>query len=185
MPQVVKKKSKVLLVVAFFILITLFVGYTFFPQVTTNDGQFGNTDNGSKDNGGSPFGNIGGSRKEELLEDMREFFPGVNASYWKEWSYQNKVIFAHIQEIDAVNKDVVVKINTPPYEKFSERRWNLHIGCPKDKTIAVSERNPSNSVVDYNFDVLDRAKVGDLLIGYCLEEECINIGNKCYLVVRN
>jgi len=180
MPQVLKKKSKALFVVAVFVLVTVFVGYKLLPQVTTNDNQPGNANSG-----GSPFGDIGGGLREELLEDMKVFFAGGDPNYWKEWSYQNKVIFAHIQEIDSVNEDIVVRIIPPLDERFSERRRNLHIGCPKDKTIAVSERNPLNSVVDYNFDVLDRAKVGDLLIGYCLEEECINIGNKCYLVVRN
>jgi len=183
MPQVVKKKSKVLFVVALFVFFTLYVGYTLLPKVTTSPssspGQPSDTNSS-----GSPFGNIGGSRKEELLSDMKVFFVGGDPNYWKEWNYKDKVIFTHIQEIDVANRDVVVKINTPSHERFSERRWNLHVSCPKGKTIAVSDRNPLNSVVDYNFDVFDRVQVGDILIGYCLEEECINIGNKCYLVVR-
>jgi len=182
MPQVVKKKSKVLFVVALFVLAALFVGYKLLPQVTTDNNQPGSS---ASDPVGSIFGNIGGSRQEELLEDMKEFFIGGNVNYWKGWNYQDKVIFAHIQEIDLVNDDVVVMINPPSHERFSKRKWNLHTSCPKDKTIAVSDKNSLSSVIDYNFDVLERAKIGDLLIGYCLEEECINIGRKCFLVVRN
>ncbi len=176
-----KKKSKSLLVIALFVFVTMIAAYAVLPLATTNNVQPGS---GDTDNGGSPFGDLGKSRQEELLADMKTFFVGGDPNYWKEWNYQDKVIFAHIQEIDSINDDIVAMINPPPHEDFSKTRWNLHVSCRNDKTIAVSENDPLSSVIDYNFDVLERAKVGDLLIGYCLEEECINIGNKCYLVVR-
>jgi len=179
---VIKKRSKAILVLALFIFTALIVSRYIFPQVinSKNDAKPDGTNSG-----GSVFENVGKSRREELVDDMKEFFVGGDQNYWKDWNYKDKVIFAHIQEINRTSNDIVVTINPPPHENYSQKRWNLHVSCQNDKNIAVSENNSLSSVVDYNFSVLEKAKVGDLLIGYCLEEECINIGNKCYLVVRD
>ena len=132
----------------------------------------------------SVFDNLRVDIQTELLEDMGEFFVGGSTDYWKDWDYRDKVIFAHIQEVNEVDNDVVVDISPPVRERFSNIRWNLHIGCQNKYTIAVSDKSPLSNVIDYDFDVFDRIKAGDILIGFCLEEECINLGKKCYLVVK-
>jgi len=176
---VIKKRSKAILVLALFIFTALIVSRYIFPQVinSKNDAKPDGTNSG-----GSVFENVGKSRREELVDDMKEFFIGGDQNYWKDWNYKDKVIFAHIQEINLIDNDIVALISPPPHEAFSNRRWSLHVMCPEDNTIAISENYTPDSVVAYNFDLLSQAKVGDVLIGYCLEEDCLNIGSKCYLI---
>jgi len=176
-----KKRIASLAVLLSFVLIAIYLAQKILPLVTVNN----NTQQTSQDKNDSPFQNVGVNQKEQLLQDMKVFFVGGDQNYWKDWNYKQKVIFAHIQEINLINNDIVATINPPPYERFSQKKWSLHVTCPRDKSIAVSDKNPLDSVVNYNFNILDQAKIGDILIGYCLEEECINIGNKCYLVVRD
>jgi len=174
-----KKRIVSLVALLFFVLMAIYSAQKILPLVTVN-----NKKQTSEDKEDSPFKDVGANQKEQLLQDMKEFFIGGDQNYWKDWNYKDKVIFAHIQEINLIDNDIVASINPPPHENFSQKRWNLHVSCQNDKSIAVSEKNPLDSVIDYNFNVLEKAKVGDLLIGYCLEEECLNIGNKCYLVIR-
>jgi len=170
------------MVIAVFTLVTVFVSIKLLPLVTTKQ-PIPPANNAGGKGPTSPFRNVGRGMEEQLLEEMKVFSASENPDYFLNWS-KDKVIFAHIEEIDKIANDIVVKILPPQDQPFSSKRWTLHVQCPKDKTLAVSAQNTFRGALDYNFNILDKAEVGNIIIGYCLEEECLNIGNKCYLVVR-
>ena len=84
-----KKRIVSLVALLFFVLMAIYSAQKILPLVTVN-----NKKQTSEDKEDSPFKDVGANQKEQLLQDMKEFFVGGDQNYWKDWNYKDKVIFA-------------------------------------------------------------------------------------------
>lgn len=105
-----------------------------------------------------------------------------SSGYWDSWTWQEKIIEADVITVDLENKELSLQVRRPYGQPISRKIINPYITCSSDETIAVSSMNPTQNFEGGGFDLFDKVEEGDLLMTYCLDEECLNVGKLCILV---
>ncbi len=189
------KKKRTLVVLGVFVVVVCLVVYFILPTVTevrtgniimVNEKevaapmseQTGNADD-------SPFSNIKIEPSEEFTEYKKSIKSGTE--YWNSWVWENNLVYAQIKEVNSLNTEMLVNIGLPRFQTFSEKDTLVNVRCPKNNTVAIESRSPENEVAvvdDRGFDIFEKAEPGELFITYCLDEECVNVGKQCIIVLN-
>ncbi|MFC1756159.1 hypothetical protein ACFLZK_02085 [Patescibacteria group bacterium] len=181
--EVVKRKSRLLLVLSFFIITTVLSFYYLIPRTKREE----SVQEEMMEEQSTVFENIGDAPSDEFVEYNKALEEGID--YWKNWNWEDNLVYAHIKEVDKTNTEMTVFINPPDYSyaSFGSKSIFVNVKCPKTKTVAITPSHPLGkpNVVGRGFDVFEKAKLGDTLITYCLDEECLSVGKQCILIVRN
>jgi hypothetical protein len=137
----------------------------------------------NNDTNSNPFQTIK-DPKALLIKEMKKVYSS-EGGYWDNWDRKYNIVFAHIVEIDQSNNEILADIKPPNFEPFSYENKRVYIACPVNQTIEVSSSNPIKNIMAEDFNILEKAEIGDIILGYCSDEQCLNIGRACALVKTN
>lgn len=183
--NLIKNNSKKIIIsigLLFLLVISLNFLYPYAVKLikTNSNNQNGSNTNSNNQN---PFQNIK-DPKSVLMTEMKKVY-GPAGDYWDNWDIKYNIVFAHIVEIDLANKEILADIKPPNFEPFSYETKRVYVACPANQTIEVPGKNPTESIISENFNILNKAEIGDIILGYCSDEQCLNIGKACALVKTN
>lgn len=172
------KSKRKFVALILFILLTFIVFYFVFPEVSKEK-----SDELYDGKGESPFSVISQDIDNDLREYKEVFDEGIN--YWKDWDWKEDLIYSKIVFIDKKNSEMKIIVGPPPYEKISKKEILVNVKCLKSNTLSIKSRTPEGEVAvvtERSFNIFNKAKVGDMLITYCLDQGCLNVGKQCILV---
>lgn len=184
--SIVDRKKKSVAVLIVFIVAVISVFYFVLPHVRRESfTREESVQEETSEEQTTTFENIGDASKDEFVEYQRALEEGID--YWKNWVWDENLIYAHIKKVDKVNTEMLVYVNPPDYATFSRSNFLLNIKCPKTSTVAIKDVTSAGEadVLGRGFDIFEKAQPDDVLVTYCLDEECINAGKQCILIVRD
>ncbi len=113
-------------------------------------------------------------------EFVKAFSEG--SMYFKNWNWHDKMVQVIITD-SSVSEDSMAGYIRNLTDKFPDRENRRFFNsCTPEQTFAVSNVNPTKSVLAKGFGLVSRASAGDILYTYCLDENCVNLGKSCVLI---
>lgn len=185
--ELFKKKSKTLLFIGVFVMISLFVAYYFLPKEVDPlvvDDQV-DDHNGV---GGSVFQQYNDNQKQNVEIDpdspaaeMQKIISSKDDSYWQGWSWEEKMVLGVVQEVDQANSTMNIIITLPSGREFSDQNRIAYVDCSLEQSALIKGSQPEQIVQESGVDILGTASFQDRLYAFCLDENCLNLGKQCVL----
>ena len=185
----ISKKALSIVALVVFCTLTALVIYYVLPKISsTKKTEDDKTSGGFNTVLFSPLEKSSGEIEVEINELSRilaSVGTGATQNYWEGWTWETHVIEASVVKVDSDLGDLVLKVTKPMDHPLKDKTIRVGIECSPENTVAYANGEMSPTIIGYNFNLLDKASEGDLVWGYCMQEECLSIGRNCILLKLN